>query len=81
MCRLSHGRACAPVAFTGLREDAAAQKLFNITKADADMHRMSQPVELREFDHEDILLQPRFGVTQTRLDGSSKTRAVGHFSW
>ena len=69
------------VVFTGLREDADAQKLFDITKADADMHRMSQPVELREFDHENILLQPRFAVTQTRLDGSSKTRAVDHFSW
>ena len=81
MSLLSPGRACAPVAFTGLREDADAQKLFDITKADADMHRMSQPVELREFDHEKILLQPRFAVTQTRLDGSSKTRAVDHFSW
>ena len=42
---------------------------------------MTTPVRAEEFDMANILLQPRFGVEQTKIDGWKKTRAVDHFSW
>ena len=65
----------------GLREDEHAARLLEITQKDADLRRMTRPVPVEEFDKSGILLQPRFAVTQSRPDGSSKTRAVDHFSW
>ena len=42
---------------------------------------MSRPVPIEKHDLDATLFCPRFGVEQARADGSSKLRAVDHFSW
>lgn len=64
-----------------LREDANADWLFEHTKAEARLGRMSGLVEATPAVVSGCVLQPRFAVSQARPDGSVKLRAVDHFSW
>ena len=64
-----------------LREDELAHDLLRIAQEDANMGRMTAPLELVGEPPVDLLLHPRFAVQQAKPDGSVKVRAVDNFSW
>ena len=66
-----------------LREDGHAHGLVKATYDDAKLGRMSAPVPLEKDSPlmQQVLMHPRFGVEQERVDGTTKLRAVDHFSW
>ena len=64
-----------------LHADPSAEELLKITQDDAKLGRMSAPVSAADVDLSSILLHPRFGIEQTKEDGSKKLRAVDNFSW
>ena len=64
-----------------LKEDVHADRLLELSRADAELGRMSQPVTVESCDLSSMLLHPRFGVAQERPGGEVKVRAVDHFSW
>ena len=64
-----------------LHEESDASELLDLTRGDAALGRMSEPVALGTEVPSDILLNPRFGVRQLKPDGSEKLRAVDNFSW
>ena len=64
-----------------LKEDAEPATLMSITRADAKLERMTDPVLASEVDLSSLLLHPRFCVVQERPNGSVKARAVDNFSW
>ena len=60
-----------------LKEDRNASALWELTKADVGLHRMTDIRLVREVDLRTVLLAPRFAVEQgVRDDGSAKFRAV-----
>ena len=66
---------------SSLRLDEHADELLNITRKDAELGRISQPVPMDEFDLSATLLHPRFSAAREKEDGSIKVRAVDHLSW
>ena len=64
-----------------LREDVHGIELHDATLKDASVGRMSKPSPLGARVHTVTRLQPRFGVVQSKTDGSAKLRPVDHFSW
>ena len=64
-----------------MREDEHSTELLERTLCDARLGRLShpQPADLMCLDQ--VLLHPRFSVSQSRPDGSVKIRPVDHFSW
>lgn len=64
-----------------LREDSNASELLRITREDAAMGRMTEPVPVSAIDTAQALLNPRFGVEKEKEDGEIKVRAVDHLSW
>lgn len=65
-----------------LREDPFAKDLMELTRKDAALGRMSEPVPAELSQLGDVLLVPRFGIEQgLKEDGSVKVRAVDNFSW
>ena len=65
-----------------LREDPFAKHLMELTRKDAALGRMSEPVPAELSQLGDVLLVPRFGIEQGfKEDGSVKVRAVDNFSW
>ena len=42
---------------------------------------MSKPIPVERAPVGKVLLNPRFGVEQTKEDGSIKVRAIDHLSW
>ena len=67
--------------FRSLRPIDHAEKLLEITRADAALGRITFPVVSDEFDVESTLLHPRFSCVKTKADGSFSVRAVDHLSW
>ena len=65
----------------GHNGSTVASELDRLTREDAQSHRVTQPVEWEQFDHESCLLHPRFGLVQLRADGTSKLRPIDHMSW
>ncbi len=59
-----------------LREDSNADSLLAMTREDAALGRMLEPVPVSEADLSRVLLNPRFGVQQERDDGSCKVRLL-----
>lgn len=66
---------------TELRESSNASELLEMTRKDAAMGRMSDPVPVNSADLHGVLLNPRFAVEQEKEDGSVKLRAIDHLSW
>ena len=64
-----------------LREDVGAQALLAMTREDACLDRVSEPVPASEADLQRVLFNPRFGKEQMKEDGSYKVRAIDHLSW
>ena len=64
-----------------LREDVRSADLLETTIKDAELGRLSHPRPIGELVSGEVLLHPRFGVAQVRSDGTTKVRAVDHFSW
>lgn len=64
-----------------LSESDLSEQLLQSARDDASLARMSEPVECEDVSSIDYLLAPRFGVVQCKIDGSTKVRAVDHFSW
>ena len=65
-----------------LREDTeTSKKIHASTMADAAVGRMSVPRAATASLTSELLLHPRFGVSQSRADGSTKLRVVDHMSW
>lgn len=65
-----------------LREDTETSvKIHESTMADAALGRMSVPRAATASLTSELLLHPRFGVSQSRPDGSTKLRVVDHMSW
>ena len=64
-----------------MRADPQAEALLEGTQADAALGRMSKPGPYQAEEWKDVLLHPRFAVTQTREDGSVKVRPIDNFSW
>ena len=64
-----------------LREDVGAQALLAMTREDAALDRMMEPVPASEADLQRVLFNPRFGIEQQKEDGSCKVRAIDHLSW
>ena len=65
-----------------LKRDRHAGALLEITRADAELGRMSVPVPVSECDLESTLLHPRFAVEQgLKADGTCKLRPIDNFSW
>lgn len=69
------------VLLTNLKEDTHARELLASTEADAGLGRMAFPKLIHDLPPSDVLLAPRFSVSQVRCDGSVKIRPVDHFSW
>ena len=64
-----------------LREDTTSEKLLEAVWADAELGRMTEPIDITSGIPHDVLLHPRFGVEQLKEDGSKKLRPVDHMSW
>ena len=64
-----------------LREDTTSEKLLEAAWADAELGRMTEPIDITSGIPHDVLLHPRFGVEQLKEDGSKKLRPVDHMSW
>ena len=62
-----------------LRDDEHSHELLEATHKDATLGRMTTPTKVERCDLGEVLLHPRFGVAQPKLDGSIKLRAVDHF--
>ena len=59
-----------------------ADELLELTREDAALGRMSNPVQVEEIDLSKVRLCPRFAVVQgEHEDGRPKIRPVDHFSW
>ena len=64
-----------------LRHDEHGQWLLENAMAEASEGRMSMPCKWESWEEPGCLLQPRFAVQQTRVDGTIKLRSIDHFSW
>ena len=64
-----------------LKQDAHAQELLTLTRRDAELNRMTQPVPISAEALDAWLLSPRFAVAQDKPDGRVKIRPVDNFSW
>ena len=64
-----------------MRENSNAETLFDITRTDASLGRMSEPKLVDETSLNTVLLNPRFGVEQIKDDGSTRVRPIDHLSW
>ncbi len=65
-----------------LRPDPNECELHALTMADADLGRMTVPVEADKVDLSKVRLVPRFAVEQgVKPNGEVKIRAVDNFSW
>ena len=62
-----------------LREDVDSTWLKEHTEEEARLGRTTWPVCEEDVGH--VLLHPRFAISQLRLDGSVKLRAIDHGSW
>ena len=60
-----------------LRPDPHAEVLHEATRADAELGRMTEPVDLAQIDTAGAVLVPRFSVEQgIRADGTPKMRSI-----
>ena len=64
-----------------MRADPEAETLLECTRADAALGRMTMPVPYKAEEWKNVLLHPRFSVTQAREDGSVKVRPIDNLSW
>ena len=64
-----------------MRADPEAEALLECTRADAALGRMTMPVPYQAEEWKDVLLHPRFSVTQAREDGSVRARPIDNLSW
>ena len=65
-----------------LKTDEHANELLELTRADAELGRMTVPVPIENVQLDGIRLCPRFAVVQGEHDdGKPKIRPVDHFSW
>ena len=64
-----------------MRADPEAETLLECTRADAALGRMTMPVPYKAEEWKNVLLHPRFSVTQGREDGSVKVRPIDNLSW
>ena len=62
-----------------LKEDVNSTWLKEHTEAEARLGRTTWPVCDQDVSH--LLLNPRFAISQQKLDGSVKLRAIDHESW
>ena len=76
-----HAHANNAALVASLREDARAEELLSLTKADASLGRMSVPQVFDPSLLQGMLLAPRFPVVREKEDGSSAVRPVDNFSW
>ena len=65
-----------------LDEGEHAEEILKITRADAKLGRMSEPVQVQDVDLDEIRLCPRFAIVQgEHADGRPKVRPIDNFSW
>ena len=63
------------------KEVTTSEKLLEAAWADAELGRMTEPIDITSGIPHDVLLHPRFGVEQLKEDGSKKVTPVDHMSW
>ena len=65
-----------------LKEDKLSAELLELTRADAELGRMTKPIPVMDCDLEVVRAHPRFAVDQgVKPDGSRKIRAIDNMSW
>ena len=64
-----------------LRDDEHGADLLQAAIDDTRLGRMVTPKRAAAADTGDVLLNPRFGVLQSKPDGSQKFRPIDSFSW
>ena len=65
----------------GKPEGPDAAELFRQAEADIKLGRMSPLQSIDEVDLAGMLINPRFGISQVKADGTCKVRSVDHMSW